>query len=156
MTKITIASLATVCALGVAMLGQPATAQDGSYEAAIAEIEQSFGFVPTFMQQMPRTGFAGAWAQVRDLEFSGDTALSAKTKALIALAVVSQIPCHYCIWADTASARQAGATDEEIAEAVAVAATERYWSTMLNGLQVDFDTFQRELGPIMGAEAAAR
>jgi AhpD family alkylhydroperoxidase len=133
-----------------------AAADDGSYTAAVGDIEQTFGFVPTFMQQMPRAGFAGAWQQLKELEFSDSTALSPKIKALIALAVVSQIPCHYCIWADTASARQSGATDEEIAEAVAVAATERYWSTMLNGLQVDFSTFQKELGGLMGAETPTK
>jgi len=144
---------AAAVALGLmAGLGAgPSDAQDRA--AATADIEQTFGFVPTFMQQMPTAGFAGAWQQLRDLEFSEGTALSAKTKALIALAVVSQIPCHYCIWADSASARQAGASEEEIAEAVAVAATERYWSTMLNGLQVDFETFQQELGPLLGVDA---
>ena len=140
---------------GVLSLG-PASADDATYAAALKDVEQTFGFVPTFIKQMPKAGFDGAWQQVKALEFSGDTALSAKTKALIGLAVVSQIPCDYCIWADAASARQAGATDEEIAEAVAVAATERYWSTMLNGLQVDFDIFKKELGSVMGAETATK
>ncbi len=141
---------------GAAFAAGPANAEDDTYAAAINDVEQTFGSVPTFLQQMPKAGFAGAWQQLKALEFSEDTALPAKTKALIALAVVSQIPCVYCIWADTASARQAGATDEEIGEAVAVAATERYWSTMLNGLQVDFETFKQELGPLMGVEAAAK
>jgi hypothetical protein len=38
------------------------------------------------------------------------------------------------------------ATEEEIAEAVGVAAVTRHWSTYLNGLQVDFETFKSELG----------
>jgi len=138
------------------VIAAPVSAQDNEHAAAVADIEKTFGFVPTFMQQMPRAGFAGAWQQLRDLEFGDGTVLSAKTKALIALAVVSQIPCHYCIWADAASARQAGASDEEIAEAVAVAATERFWSTMLNGLQVDLDTFKDELGPVLGIETPSR
>ena len=102
---------------------------------------------------MPKAGFAGSWRQLKELEFSEDTALSPKVKALIGLAVVSQIPCSYCIWADALSAKAAGASDEEIGEAVAVAATERYWSTMLNGMQVDLATFKQELGPLMAGEA---
>lgn len=69
-----------------------------------------------------------------------------KTKALISLAVAAQIPCHYCVWADTNTARQAGASNEEIAEAVGMAALTRHWSTLFNGLQVEFDTFKQDLG----------
>lgn len=140
---------------GIATLAGPASAGDDASSATFKDIEQTFGFVPTFMKQAPKAGFAGSWQQLKELEFSEDTALSPKVKALIGLAVVAQIPCAYCIWADAASARQAGATDEEIGEAVAIAATERYWSTMLNGLEVDLGTFKKELGPVLaGAEPA--
>lgn len=130
----------------------PAAADEATYAAAVQDIEQTLGFVPTFLQQMPKAGFAGAWQQLKDLEFSEDTALSPKVKALIGLAVVSQIPCSYCIWADAASARHAGASEEEIREAVAIAATERFWSTMLNGLEIDLDQFKAEFGPLVGVE----
>jgi AhpD family alkylhydroperoxidase len=156
MTRTATALLASLgLAAGILAYG-PAGAEDDTYAAAVKDIEATLGIVPTFMQQMPKAGFAGAWQQLKDLEFSEGTALDAKTKSLIGLAVVAQIPCHYCIWADAASARAAGATDEEIAEAVAIAGTERYWSTMLNGLQVDFDTFQKEFSGVLGIEASAK
>jgi AhpD family alkylhydroperoxidase len=129
------------------------SADEASYQAALKDIEATLGSVPTFFTQMPKAGFAGAWQQLKDLEFNERTALSPKVKALIELAVVAQIPCEYCIWADTAAAKAAGASDEEIREAVAVAATGRYWSTMLNGLQVDLPTFKQEFGALMGVEA---
>jgi AhpD family alkylhydroperoxidase len=137
----------------VAVFGATAPSQsaDMTYEEAMADIEATVGFVPTFMKEMPKAGFAGAWLQLKELEFSGDTALSARVKALIELAVVSQIPCEYCIWADTEAARASGATEEEIAEAVAVAATGRFWSTMLNGRQTDLETFKAEFRRILGA-----
>jgi AhpD family alkylhydroperoxidase len=83
---------------------------------------------------------------VKALQFSDSTALPTKVKALISLAVSAQIPCGHCIWEDTESARQAGATDEEIAEAVAIAASTRHWSTIFHGMQVDLKTFKEELG----------
>jgi len=147
--------LVSVALSATVLLAAPATADDDAHARTLADIEQTFGFVPTFMTQMPKAGLAGAWQQLKDLEFSETTALSPKVKALIGLAVVSQIPCDYCIWADAAAARQAGATQEEIAEAVGVAATERYWSTMLNGLEVDLDTFKGELGGVFGVAATA-
>jgi AhpD family alkylhydroperoxidase len=129
-------------------------ADETVYQAALKDIEQTLGSMPTFFTQMPKAGFAGAWQQLKDLEFSEDTALSPKVKALIELAVVAQIPCQYCIWADTEAARASGASEEEIREAVAVAATGRYWSTMLNGMQVDLPTFKQEFGALLGGETA--
>lgn len=133
-----------------------AWAQESTYDAALKDIENTLGSVPTFMRQMPRAALPGAWQELKDLEFSENTALSPKVKALIGLAVVAQIPCEYCIWADALGAKQAGATDEEIAEAVAIAATERYWSTMLNGLQVDLATFKAEFSALMGSETGSK
>jgi AhpD family alkylhydroperoxidase len=142
----------TVAGLFTGLALAPALAEELTYDDALAQVGKTFGTVPTFMKALPKAGFAGAWAQLRDLEFSENTALSAKEKSLIGLAVVAQIPCQYCIWADAAGAKAAGATDEEIAEAVSIAATERYWSTVLNGLQVNFETFKAEMGPALGAQ----
>ncbi|WP_224513921.1 carboxymuconolactone decarboxylase family protein [Mesorhizobium sp. CA8] len=125
----------------------PAYADDASNALATThkDIEQTFGKVPDFLKAFPDSGLPGAWAETKALEFS-DGALTVKTKALISLAVSAQIPCNYCIWSDTVSARQAGATDAEIKEAVAMAAITRHWSTIFNGMQVDFEQFKKDLG----------
>jgi AhpD family alkylhydroperoxidase len=141
--------------LALAVSSAAAVADEAGYQAALKDIEATLGSVPTFFTQMPKAGFAGAWQQLKDLEFSQDTALSPKVKALIELAVVAQIPCEYCIWADTVAARASGASEEEIREAVAIAATGRYWSTMLNGMQVDLPTFKQEFGALLGVEGGA-
>jgi AhpD family alkylhydroperoxidase len=134
-------------------LAVPAVAENASYQSALKDIEATFGFVPTFFKEQPKAGFAGAWQQLKELEFAEGTALSPKVKSLIGLAVVAQIPCSYCIWADAEGAKAAGATDEEIREAVGIAATERYWSTMLNGLQADLPTFKAEFGKVFAGES---
>jgi len=142
------AALATGALATAIAAGAPAHAGDvpASAEATYKDIEQTMGGVPSFIKLFPKTGIAGAWAELKSIELSEDTALSPKVKSLISLAVSAQIPCTYCIWADTNSARQAGATDEEIAEAVAMSALTRHWSTFFNGMQVDLDTFKKELG----------
>ena len=119
------------------------TAQDNAGET-YAEIEEVFGFVPTFMREYPEHGIRGAWILTRDLELSDQTALSPKVKSLINIAVGAQIPCQYCVFADTQAAIAAGATEDEIREAVAQAALTRHWSTVLNGLQIDFEDFKAE------------
>lgn len=131
-------------ALAAAMLAPAARADDATVNAALAEMKAEIGFVPSFVSTLPKAAIPGAWAETRDLLFS-DTALDMKTKALISLGVAAQIPCQYCVIEDTADARRAGATDEQIKEAVAVAALSRHWSTIFNGNQVDLDTFRKEM-----------
>lgn len=50
-----------------------------------------------------------------------DGALSSKTKELIAVAVSLAVGCGKCAVSHTAGARQLGATDAELREAIAVA-----------------------------------
>ena len=145
-----------VAAIGIALsLATSVPASAGDVAPVIAtpseadvmkDITQTFGGVPTFVKQFPKSALASLWLSERDLELNPNTALDAKTKALISLAVASQIPCQYCIWSDTMGAKQAGATDQEIAEAVAMAGLTRNYSTLFNGLQVDFDQFKKDLG----------
>ncbi|MDP3378496.1 MAG: carboxymuconolactone decarboxylase family protein [Brevundimonas sp.] len=135
-------SIAAALALGSAQ----ATAQELSTpDDTYTDIEATYGVLPTFMKVYPRQGIAGAWALTKSLEVEKG-ALDPKVKSLINIAVAAQIPCRYCIWLDTKMARDLGATDEEIAEAVAQAGLTRHWSAILNGMQVDFETFKAEFG----------
>jgi AhpD family alkylhydroperoxidase len=54
-----------------------------------------------------------------------DGALPAKTKQLIAVAVAHVTQCPYCIRGHTEAARKAGATEQEVMEAIWVAAEMR-------------------------------
>jgi len=74
-----------------------------------------------------------------------DAQLDAKTRDLIALAVSAQIPCSYCVYAHLKDARAHGASESEIREAVATAASIRHWSTVLNGMGYDFEAFKKEV-----------
>lgn len=139
---------AILAATALALIGgaQSAMAQDAAAEAEATyqDIAKTYGFVPGFVKLYPKHAVAGAWQMTKALETSPENKLDTKTKSLINLAVAAQIPCRYCIWIETETAKKAGATQDEIAEAVAQAAYVRHWSTVLNGMQVDFDTFKNE------------
>jgi AhpD family alkylhydroperoxidase len=62
-----------------------------------------------------------------------DGAVPAKYKELMALAVAFTTQCPYCIEIHAGKARKAGATDPEIAEAVAVAAALRAGAAVTHG-----------------------
>ncbi|MDI4662831.1 carboxymuconolactone decarboxylase family protein [Xanthobacter autotrophicus] len=139
--------------LGIALaIAGPAQAQSptpGGMRSASAEetyrdIEQTLGLVPSFFKAFPDAGIAGAWAEFKSVQLNPQTKLSGKEKELIGLAVAAQVPCHYCVYFHTAAARLYGASEEEIREAVAMAAITRHWSTVLNGMQVDEAQFMKE------------
>jgi AhpD family alkylhydroperoxidase len=123
--------------------GAPINVTDG--DSALAEVTQMLGYAPDFLQRFPSAARAGAWRQMRDVQMSPATALSGKNKELIGLAVAAQVPCRYCIIAHSEFAKLNGATDAEIAEAIAMAAFTRDMSTMLNGMQVDEEQFRRDI-----------
>ena len=66
----------------------------------------------------------------------GDTALTEREKALIALAVSHAIQCSYCIDAYTTNSLQAGADEEQMMEAVHVAAAVKAGTTLIYARQM--------------------
>src|SRR5450631_4721723 len=144
--------LAVTMAIGFGLLsglGSNTNAEDASAQAAYRDIEQTLGSVPSFFKAFPESGIAGAWAEFKTIQLSPATKLDGKTKELIGLAVAAQVPCQYCIYFHTAAAKANGATDEDIREAVAMAAIARHWSTVLNGMQVDLDGFKRDTDTVL-------
>ncbi|MGH6820175.1 MAG: carboxymuconolactone decarboxylase family protein [Methylocella sp.] len=140
---------ACTLASGVFLMS-PAYSADESAETTYKDIEKTLGIVPGFFKLFPESGIAGAWMEFKSVQLNPNTKLNGKTKELLGLAVAAQIPCEYCIYFHTAAAKANGATDEEIREAVAMAAIVRHWSTVLNGMQVDRDTFEKEVDTVLG------
>lgn len=90
------------------------------------------------------------------LQLNPKTALSGKQKEWIGLGVAAQIPCRYCIEAHSEFAKLNGAHDQEISEAIAMAAFTREMSTMLSGMRVDEAQFKSDVARLVkGAQTAA-
>src|SRR5205085_6555977 len=53
--------------------------------------------------------------------------------------------CRYCIYFHTQVGKLSGASDEDVKEAVAMAAITRHWSTVLNGQPVELAEFKNEM-----------
>jgi AhpD family alkylhydroperoxidase len=109
----------------------------------LREVEQAFGRVPKWIDQFPEATIVGFWSQFRDLDLA-ETSIPNKYKELIGLAVSGATRCRYCALFHTEAARLNGATDEEIAEASAMAGLTMQASTFLNAMQVDYDEFKEE------------
>jgi AhpD family alkylhydroperoxidase len=65
------------------------------------------------------------------VQLNPNTALDAKTKQLIGLAVAAQAGCSACIYFQTSAALANGANYKEIQEAVAIFVIEDNWSKIL-------------------------
>jgi AhpD family alkylhydroperoxidase len=141
------ATIAVTFAITGIVASGSAVAQNAqaSASATYQDIESTLGIVPGFFKAFPEAGIAGAWTEFKTLQVSDQTYLTPKVKQLIGLAVSAQVPCAYCVYFHTAVAKAYGATDDEIKEAVAMAAISRHWSTVLNGMAIDLPTFKREV-----------
>ena len=126
-------------------------------DSTLREASRLLGTAPPFLTALPAATLPGAWSELAGLQLNPATELSGAVKELIGLAVAAQVPCRYCTYAHTQAAKLAGATDQQIQEALGMAALTRHWSTWLNGMAVDGATFRREFDAILrhGAERSA-
>lgn len=118
---------------------------DPARSAALADIQKTLGFIPQFLSDIPARVLPGTWEEMKTLQMSDKTAIPPRYKELVGLGVSSQIPCLYCITAHREFARSAGASPEELGEAVTLAALVRHWSTFINGLQLDEARFRADI-----------
>jgi AhpD family alkylhydroperoxidase len=138
-------NIITVC-ITVFVLSSPLLAQESSSDSwnkAQAEMKEMFGGVPVMFNKLPAHIRASAWEWFKSMS-NPNAAIPPKYGELIGLGVAAQIPCDYCVYAHTTMAKMYGATEEEIQEAVMKGAEVRHWSTILNGNQVDFESFKSE------------
>ncbi|MDJ1431588.1 carboxymuconolactone decarboxylase family protein [Halostagnicola sp. A-GB9-2] len=112
------------------------------------EITEYFGQVPGWIEALPESAADHSWEVVRDLQL-GETELTQREKALVALSAASAIQCPYCIHFHREEAKLEEVTDDEIDETVAVAGDVRYFSTVLHGAEMDYDEFVTETGAIV-------
>jgi len=108
------------------------------------EIEGIFGLIPSFFKMVPDSSLELEWQLFKRVQFD-EGPIPNKYRELIGVAISAVTHCRYCSFYHTELAKLNGATDKEIEDAVHYAKSSAGWSTYLNGLQVDFDTFRKEV-----------
>ena len=91
---------------------------------------KKFGGIADFSPELAEKFFAWYGAVFKD------GALSAREKALIGLAVAHAIQCPYCIDAYTVDTLEKGCSEEQMMEAVHVAAAIRGGASLVHGVQM--------------------
>jgi len=119
----------------------------GQYEDTLKDIQKTFGIVPGFMKAIPKDVLIQDWPLMKKYQ-GGESAIPAKYRDFIGLAVAANIKCPYCALMHTAMATLSGATDKEMAEVAFLASYTPTWSAMLHALQYDMNTFMKEVRQI--------
>ena len=118
-------------------------------EQTVQEIEETLGQVPGFMEIFAAPASDHSWGLFRDLLLM-ETELSPREKALIGVSAAAAMQCPYCAYFHKEEARFADVSEAGIEEAVNLAGSTRYFSTLLHGTEYDHDDFAGETDEIFG------
>ncbi|HEX9751596.1 MAG TPA: carboxymuconolactone decarboxylase family protein [candidate division Zixibacteria bacterium] len=146
---------AAVVAIGVlALLGlSQSDAQTGaepmSREEIYKDMEATLGLVPTFMKTVPDNSLELEWNLLKQVQMAPG-AIPNKYRELIGVAISGITKCRYCAYFHTQFAKLNGATDAEIEDALHYAKSSAGWSAYINGMQLDYDQFCKEVDMICG------
>lgn len=113
-------------------------------EEVYKEIEGMLGLVPSFLKVVPDSSLELEWQLMKRVQFD-EGPIPNKYRELIGVAISAVTKCRYCAFYHTELAKLNGATDTEIEDAVHYAKSSAGWSAYLNGLQMDFDQFRKEV-----------
>ena len=116
-------------------------------EQTVQEIEETFGQVPGFLQITAESASDHSWGIFRDLLLA-ETELSPREKALVGVSAAAAMQCPYCTYFHKEEARFADVSEEGIEEAVNLAGTTRYFSTLLHGNEYEHNDFVAETDEI--------
>jgi len=108
------------------------------------EIEQMFGFIPSFFKMIPDSSLEPEWNLMKRIQFE-EGPIPNKYRELMGIAIAAVMKCRYGSFFHTERARMNGATDAEIEDAVHFATSSFSWSATLHGLQIDYDQFKEEM-----------
>jgi len=116
-------------------------------ERIYSEIKDALGIVPSFFKTLPDLSLELEWKLMKAVQLDKG-AIPNKYRELMGLAISAVSKCRYCTFFHTEMAKLNGATDAEIEDAVHFAKSNAGWSAYLNGMQLDFEQFKKEIKQI--------
>jgi AhpD family alkylhydroperoxidase len=120
-------------------------------EEVYRDIEREIGVVPSWLKRVPDSSLGLEWKLLKKVELEPGP-IPGKYRELIGVAISGVTKCRYCSFYHTEMARLAGASEEEIEDALHFAKSSVGWSAYINGLQVDFGRFREEVLEIVAHE----
>jgi AhpD family alkylhydroperoxidase len=103
-----------------------------------------FGVVPSMFKTLPDASLEMEWHLFKGVQFD-EGPIASKYRELIGVAISAVSKCKYCSFFHTEAVKSNGATDSEIEEAAHFAKSSAGWSTYINGMQLDYEQFRKEV-----------
>jgi len=100
-----------------------------TYEKTLTDIEDSIGIIPKCLERLPEKVLMRYWPFLKRYQL-GESCIPEKYRELISLALVANMKCRSCLLTFRAMAKSAGATDDEISEAMFLANHAARWSDL--------------------------
>ncbi len=113
-------------------------------EQIYTDMKKTLGLVPSMFKSIPDDTLELEWDLFKKNELE-EGPLPGKYRELIGLGIAAVSKCRYCTFFHTEVAKMYGATDAEIENALRFAKSSAGWSTYVNGLQIDMETFKKEI-----------
>ncbi|MCL5774175.1 MAG: carboxymuconolactone decarboxylase family protein [Firmicutes bacterium] len=113
-------------------------------EEVYKDIRENLGLVPSFFEHVTDSTLELEWNLMKQVQMA-EGAVPNKYRELIGIAVSGIEKCKYCAFFHTEMAKLNGATDAEIEDALHFAKSSAGWSTYINGLQIDYEQFKKEV-----------
>ncbi len=112
---------------------------NGKARVILEDLEKKLGSVPnTYKAMANQPEFLEALLKLDEATFNGGK-IPRKYKELIAIAVSAVNGCQYCLSAHKMLGKKAGLTEEEVAEALAIAATMSAYNNFNKALGLEID-----------------
>jgi len=157
MFRKTVATFAVIGVVVAALFAADLGAQQASRSRAdvYKEIEATLGIVPSMFKVVPDASLDLEWQLFKQVQLA-EGAIPNKYRELIGIAISGITKCHYCAYFHTQVAKLNGATDAEIEDALHYAKSSAGWSTYINGMQLDYDQFCKEVDQVCAHVKAAQ
>ena len=112
-----------------------------NYQETVSEIERELGSVPSFFKGVPQDVLTQMWPVFRRYTL-GESKIPPKYREMIGLAVAATIKYPYCETFHRGAAQMNGATDAELA--AAIAGQPVFWTNVFHAQHYDINTFMKE------------
>ncbi|HES57911.1 MAG TPA: carboxymuconolactone decarboxylase family protein [Firmicutes bacterium] len=120
-----------------------------SRDTVYKEMKEMLGVVPSMFKSIPDNVIADEWEVFKKVQVE-EHHIPPKYKELMGVAISGITKCRYCSYYHTQFARLFGATEEEIQEAMHYGKQTAAWSAYINGMQLDYDQFCKEIDQVCG------
>lgn len=113
-------------------------------EQIFTEMKEMFGIVPSMFKSLPDSTLELEWNLFKKVQLEAGP-IPNKYRELMGVALSAISKCRYCAFFHTEMAKLNGATEAEIEDAVHFAKSSAGWSAYINGLQLDYEQFKKEI-----------